>query len=139
MSSAFRSSLAIVFLALAAFGASGQSAGNQQAGSWEQIKAYSHEKKQDAVTHGKKLMREIDKKIAEAGAAAKKSRADLKTANEANMKDLQARKKAAQAKLAEMEKAGASAWEATKTGFADAYRDLHHAVEKAHAGATAKN
>lgn len=105
---------------------------------WEKVKAYSHEKKKEAVVQGKKALAEADKKLAELEKAARKSKGEAKAAHEANMKELRAKKKAAAEKLASMEKSSGEAWDATKTGFADAYQDLHEAYEKAHAAVTSK-
>jgi hypothetical protein len=48
---------------------------------------------------------------------------------------LQQKKKEAQVQLAKMEKSASGAWDATKEGFTNAFRDLHQAYEKAVAAA----
>lgn len=128
--------LAAGALALASFAS--LAAGETLSGTWEETKTYTHEQKKEAVAEGKKLIAAIDKKIAEANVQVKKASAETKAAHKENMKDLQAKKKAAQAKLSEVGKASATAWDATKKGFGDAYKDLKDAAEKSYAAVAGK-
>jgi hypothetical protein len=66
---------------------------------------------------------------------AKNSTAEAKAEHEKNMRGLQAKKKEAQEQLDKMAKATSDAWDATKEGFSNAYKDLHVAYEKATASA----
>jgi hypothetical protein len=99
--------------------------------SWDKFKAFTHQQKDAAVAEGKRLVAEADKKIDEAKKQASQSAGETKAAHEKNMKELQARKKEAQAHLEKMEKAGSGAWDATKEGFSNAYQELHKAYGKA--------
>ena len=103
----------------------------QTPSTWDQVKAYSHDKKNEAVAQGKKLMAETDKQIGQLEADAKKASADTKDAYHKTVADLKVKQKEASMKLAEMEKASSNAWDATKTGFANAYKDLSDAASKA--------
>jgi hypothetical protein len=98
---------------------------------WNAIKAYGADKQKEAVAHGKALMKEADAKIAELEDKSAKASGDAKAQYEKQIKNLKASRDNASAKLTEMEKSSASAWDATKNGFADAYKDLHQAYGKA--------
>ena len=82
------------------------------------------------MASGKKLIAEADKQIDALKASTKNATAETKAANEKNMKELQEKKKAAQAELAKLEKSGADVWDATKTGFskADSASSTHSAL-----------
>lgn len=98
---------------------------------WDSIKDFSHKEKDKAVAAGKKLIAETDKKIDALAKDAKGVTAETKKAHDANMKDLQEKKKVAQAELDKMGKAGGEVWDATKTGFQGAGKALHESYEKA--------
>lgn len=101
------------------------------AATWDNIKEFSHKEKDKAVAAGKKLIAETDKKIAELAKQTKTATAETKAAHEANMKELQKKKKAAQAELDKLGKASGEVWDATKTGFSDAGKALGAAYDKA--------
>lgn len=98
---------------------------------WDNVKEFSHKEKEKAVAAGKKLIAETDKKIAALAKDTKNATAETKAAHEANMKELQEKKKAAQAELDKLGKASGEAWDATKTGFSDAGKALAAAYDKA--------
>jgi predicted enzyme involved in methoxymalonyl-ACP biosynthesis len=98
---------------------------------WDSVKEFSHKEKERAVAAGKKLIAETDKKIAALAKDTKNATAETKAAHEANMKELQEKKKAAQAELDKLGKASGEAWDATKTGFSDAGKALAAAYDKA--------
>jgi len=98
---------------------------------WEKFKGYTHQQKNEAVAAGKKLVAEADKQIDELKKQTKNASAEAKAANEKNMKELQEKKAQAKAELAKLEQSGSGAWDATKTGFSNAYKDLHEAYDKA--------
>ena len=122
-----------VFLNLAAASAQTTAAdvSKKTGEAWDTIKAYGSDKQKEAVAHGKQLMKEADDKIAQLEAKSAKAFGDAKAQYEKEIKALKASRDQASAKLAEMEKSSASAWDATKKGFADAYKDLHQAYGKA--------
>ena len=97
----------------------------------EKISSYAHERKAEAVAEAKRLIAEADKKIDELKAQAQQSGAETKAAHEANMKELQQKKKEAQAQLAKLQQASSKTWEATKEGFANAYQAMRASYEKA--------
>ncbi len=104
----------------------------------EKVQAAKHENKKEAVAEGNQLVAALDKKIEALKKDVAKSNADVKKAHEANMKDLQAKRKAAADELAKMEKSAANTWDATKEGFTKAFKDLQASYDKAVADAKAK-
>jgi hypothetical protein len=104
---------------------------SEKQSTWEDVKTWTHEKKNDAVATGKKMIAATDKKIDEMQAQAKKAGTDTSDAHKKNMAELQAKKAAAAAELAKLEKAGATAWTGTRDAFAAAYKDLTESSDKA--------
>lgn len=98
---------------------------------WERFKAYSHTEKEIATQEGKKLIAATDRQIDEMKKQAKTADKKTRAAYEAEIKTLEAKKKDAKAHLDKMTKASANSWDAAKEGFANAYRDLHQAYDKA--------
>jgi hypothetical protein len=98
---------------------------------WDNLKDFSHKEKDRAVAAGKQLIAATDRQIAELGKQAKNATGETKKAHEANMKELQAKKQAAQAELAKLGQASGEAWDATRTGFSDAGKALSAAYDKA--------
>lgn len=113
-------------------------AGADKGSTWEDIKAWSHEKKTDAVAAGKKMLAATDEKIKELEAQAKKSGNETQAAHQKNMKELKAQRDAAAKKLEQLEKASATAWNGTRDAFAAAYKDLTDSHAKASAAPAAK-
>lgn len=98
---------------------------------WDQVKSYTVEKKDAAVEYGKSLVRQADSQIKELEEKAAKSSGETKAAYERNIKELKEKRAQAQVKLDDMGKASGNAWDATKQGFAEAYKDLHQSYNKA--------
>ncbi len=97
----------------------------------EKVSSYAHERKNEAVAEGKRLIAEADKKIAEMKKQTQHSGAEAKAAHEANMKELQQKKEEAQAQLAKLQKASSKTWDATKEGFANAYQAMRTSFDRA--------
>jgi hypothetical protein len=106
-------------------------AAGEKALTWEDVKSWTVEKKNDAVVAGKKMLASTDKKIDELQAQAKKSGTEASDAHKKNMQELQAKRAAAAAELDKLEKAGATAWAGTRDAFARAYRDLTESQHQA--------
>ena len=106
-------------------------AASQLDDAWNQVKSFTVENKDAAVDYGKKLVRDTDAKLKELQDKADKSSGDTKAAYERSIKDLKVKRDAAAAKLDEMGKASGHAWDSTKQGFADAYKDLGQSYDKA--------
>lgn len=124
-------------VAIAGFSICAQAAGTKDTDltAWERFKAYSHNEKEIAVQEGKKLIAATDRHIAELKKQAKSADKKTRAAYEAEIKTLEAKKKDAKMHLDKMAKASANSWDATKEGFANAYRDLHEGYDKAVAAA----
>ena len=98
---------------------------------WDTVKSYSAEKKNDAVAYGRKLVRAADAKIKGLEGKVANASGDTKSAYERELKDLKAKRAQAWKKLDEMGKASGAAWDGAKNAFADAYKDLSEAYDKA--------
>lgn len=95
------------------------------------IKSYSQEKKNEAVAYGKKLMQETDARIEQLEAKANQVSGEAKLQYEKEMRDLKTTRANTVAKLDKMAKESGLAWNDTKQGFADAYKELQRAYHKA--------
>ena len=97
----------------------------------DKIKGYSVDKKNDAVAYGKKLVADLDVKIKELEARIAKDTSAAKADLQRQLGELKAKRAQAAKKLDELGKASAESWDGVKTGFADAYKDLHRAYDNA--------
>jgi hypothetical protein len=105
---------------------------SQQAGdTWNHIRSYSADKKNQAVAYGKKLMKQSDVEFAKLQANAAKASGAAKEEFDKQVANLKVARAQAAAKLERMEKASGSAWNDAKEGFADAYRDMRKAYRRA--------
>lgn len=98
---------------------------------WDQVKSFTIEKKDAALDYGKGLVRETDAQIKELEEKAAKSTGETKAAYERSIKELKEKRAKAAGKLDEMGEATGNAWDATKEGFAEAYKDLRQSAGKA--------
>ena len=98
---------------------------------WDTVKSYTVEKKNEAVTYSKKLVRDTDREIKELDRKASKASGEAKAQLQEDMKELKVKRAHAAKKLDEMGKASGAAWDEAKNGFADAYKDLHDSYNKA--------
>jgi len=95
------------------------------------IKDYTVEKKDEAVAHAKKVTADLEAKIKELEAQASKQTGEIKAKSQAQIKDLKAKRTKASQKVTELSRATKASWDKAKEGFADAYRDLASAYDKA--------
>jgi len=95
------------------------------------IKDYTVEKKDEAVAHARKATAELEAKIKELEAQASRQTGEIKARSQAQIKDLKAKRDKASQKAGELGRATKASWERAKEGFADAYRDLASAYDKA--------
>ena len=95
------------------------------------IKDYTVEKKDEAVAHAKKVTADLEAKIKELEAQASKQTGEIKAKSQAQIKDLKAKRTKASQKVTELSRATKASWEKAKEGFADAYRDLASAYDRA--------
>jgi Spy/CpxP family protein refolding chaperone len=97
----------------------------------EAIKDYTVEKKNEAVAHAKKLTADLDAKIKDLEAEAAKQTGEAKAKAQAQLRDLKAKRAVASRKAGDLGRATKASWDRAKEGFADAYRDLATAYDKA--------
>ena len=97
----------------------------------ESIRTFTVDRKDDAVAQAKKLARDLDGKIKQLEAKAKKTTGESKAKSDQLLKDLKEKRAKTSQKLAELGKASGAAWDNAKHGFADAYHDLAESFEKA--------
>jgi small-conductance mechanosensitive channel len=95
------------------------------------IKDYTVEKKDEAVAHAKKITADLDAKIKDLEAQVSKETGEIKARSQAQIKDLKAKRTKASKKVTELSRATKASWDKAKEGFADAYRDLAAAYDKA--------
>jgi hypothetical protein len=97
----------------------------------EAIRDYTIEKKDEAVAQAKKITADLDAKIKELKAEAARQTGEAKTKAQARIKDLEAKRVKASRKANDLGRATKASWDRAKEGFADAYRDLATAYDKA--------
>jgi len=95
------------------------------------IKDYTVEKKDEAVAHAKQVTADLEAKIKELEAQASKQTGEIKAKSQAQIKELKAKRTKASQKVTELSRATKASWEKAKEGFADAYRDLASAYDRA--------
>ena len=97
----------------------------------EAIRDYTIEKKDEAVAQAKKITADLDAKIKQLKAEAARQTGEAKTKAQARIKDLEAKRVKASRKANDLGRATKASWDRAKEGFADAYRDLATAYDKA--------
>jgi len=95
------------------------------------IRDYSVEKKDEAAAHAKKITADLEAKIKDLEAQAAKQTGEVKARSQAQLKELKAKRAKASQKASELGRATKASWEKAKEGFADAYRDLASAYDRA--------
>ena len=98
---------------------------------FEAFKAYMVDKKNDAVEHGKELLKKTDAEIDKLQAEADEASGDAKVAYEEEIDNLKEKRAAAAKKLDELEDASADSWDDAKEGFTEAYKALYDAYKEA--------
>jgi hypothetical protein len=110
---------------------SAKDVGQKASETGEAIRAYSIEKKDEAVAKAKAVTADLDAKIKALEADAARKTGEAKVKAQAQIKDLQAKRAKAAQKASELERATMASWERSKEGFAAAYHDLATAYDKA--------
>jgi gas vesicle protein len=113
----------------------GETASNQLAKetkeAMEAFKAYVVEKKNDAVAHGKDLLKKTDGEIDKLQDKADEASGDAKIAYQKEIENLKDKQKLAAKKLDEFGEASADSWDDAKDGFTEAYKALYDAYKEA--------
>lgn len=122
-------------LAVSSLGVPAQTTSRDVAGkaseTGETIKDYTVEKKNEAVAHAKRITADLDARIKDLQAWASRQTGEVKARAQAQIKDLQAKRAKASEKATQLSRATQASWDRAKEGFADAYRDLAAAYDKA--------
>ena len=98
---------------------------------YEAFKAYMIEKKNDAVAHGKDLLKKTDAEIDKLQAKADQATGDAKVAYQKEIENLKEKRALAAKKLDELGDASADSWDDAKEGFTEAYQALYDAYKEA--------
>jgi predicted nucleic acid-binding Zn-ribbon protein len=100
-------------------------------GTADKSSGYTYEKKNEAMTHGKKLMSDFDVKMKELEAQISRDASATKADAQRQMKELKAKRAETSKQLDELGHASAQSWDSMKKSFANAYKDLQHSYDKA--------
>ncbi len=111
--------------------ATGKDVAQKASETGQAIRDYSVEKKDEAVAHARKITADLEAKIKDLEAQAAKQTGEVKARSQAQIKELKAKRAKASAKASELGRATKASWEKAKEGFADAYRDLASAYDRA--------
>jgi small-conductance mechanosensitive channel len=109
----------------------GKDVGQKAAETGEAIRDYSVERKDEAVAHAKRLVADLDARIKELETRVARATGEAKAKAQAQLKELRAKRAEASRKLDELGRAGRGSWDRAKEGFANAYRDLATAYDRA--------
>lgn len=98
---------------------------------YEAFKAYMIDKKNDAVAHGKDLLKKTDAEVDKLQAKADQATGDAKVAYQKEIENLKEKRAVAAKKLDELGDASADSWDDAKEGFTEAYQALYDAYKEA--------
>jgi hypothetical protein len=110
---------------------SAKDVGQKASETGEAIRDYTIEKKDEAVAQAKKITADLDAKIKELKAEVARQTGEAKIRAQGRIKDLEAKRVKASRKANDLGRATKASWDRAKEGFADAYRDLATAYDKA--------
>jgi hypothetical protein len=110
---------------------SAKDVGQKASETGEAIRDYTIEKKDEAVAQAKKITADLDAKIKELKAEVARQTGEAKIRAQGRIKDLEAKRVKASRKANDLGRATKASWYRAKEGFADAYRDLATAYDKA--------
>jgi hypothetical protein len=114
-------------LLLAAVPAAAQTSGS----AGDKSTGYTYEKKNEAVSHGKKLMSDFDVKMKEFEGQISRDASGAKADAQRQMKELKGKRAETGKHLDEMGRASAQSWDSMKHAFTNSYRDLQQSFDKA--------
>lgn len=98
---------------------------------YEAFKAYMIDKKNDAVEHGKDLLKKTDAEVDKLQSSADQATGDAKVAYQKEIENLKEKRAVAAKKLDELGDASADSWDDAKEGFTEAYQALYDAYKEA--------
>ena len=97
----------------------------------EAIRSYTVEKKDEALAYAKKVSADVDARIKELEAQAARQTGEARARSQALMRDLKAKRAEAGKKASELSRATKASWDKAKDAFAEAYREVVAAYERA--------
>ena len=98
---------------------------------YEAFKAYMIDKKNDAVAHGKDLLKKTDAAVDQLQVKADEASGDAQKTYQESIDDLKEKRAVAAEKLDNLGNASADSWDDAKEGFTEAYEALYDAYKKA--------
>ena len=98
---------------------------------WDTLKSYTVDRKNEAVTYGRKLMSDTDREIKALEQEAAKASGELKAEYQQQVRAVKAKSAKAVRQLDALGRATGEAWDGAKEGFAEAYQDLRDTFSKA--------
>lgn len=104
---------------------------DKSASTADKMSSYSVEKKNEAVTYGKKLMGDLDVKMKALETQISRDTAAAKADAASDLKELKGKQAETSKQLNDLGHATAQSWDVTKQGFADAFKDLQQTYDKA--------
>ena len=98
---------------------------------YKAFKAYMIDKKNDAVAHGKDLLKKTDAAVDQLQVKADEASGDAQKTYQESIDDLKEKRAVAAEKLDNLGNASADSWDDAKEGFTEAYEALYDAYKKA--------
>jgi hypothetical protein len=97
----------------------------------EAIRSYTVEKKDEALAYVRKVGADVDARIKDLKAQAAKQTGEAKARSQALIKDLDAKRAEAGKKASDLSRATKASWDKAKDAFAEAYREVAAAYDRA--------
>ena len=97
----------------------------------EAIRSYTVEKKDEALAYVRKVGADVDARIKDLKAQAARQTGEAKARSQALIKDLEAKRAEAGKKASDLSRATKASWDKAKDAFAEAYREVAAADDRA--------
>lgn len=97
----------------------------------EAIRSYTVEKKDEALAYVRKVGADVDARIKDLKAQAARQSGEAKARSRALIKDLEAKRAEAGKKASDLSRATKASWDKAKDAFAEAYREVAAAYDRA--------
>ena len=97
----------------------------------EAIRSYTVEKKDEALAYVRKVGADVDARIKDLKAQAARQTGEAKARSQALIKELEAKRAEAGKKASDLSRATKASWDKAKDAFAEAYREVAAAYDRA--------
>jgi hypothetical protein len=97
----------------------------------EAIRSYTVEKKDEALAYVRKVGADVDARIKDLKAQAARQTGEAQARSQALIKDLEAKRAEAGKKASDLSRATKASWDKAKDAFAEAYREVAAAYDRA--------